>query len=525
MLWLLACVPLPAVSQATGQYKYRVWLADKPAGQYGTDAPQEFLSPAALERRSRQGIGIDTTDLPVYGAYVDAIAACGVRPVVTSRWLNTVVVALDDTSLLDAVRQLPFVAATECVWRGDGAASTLSHRKLRAARRQAADVYASSYEQIAMLGIDSLHAAGYRGEGMDIAVIDVGFSDVDDNPTIAQDRIAGVRDFVHGTFSYDGDTHGAMVLSCMLSDEPGTYVGSAPGATYRLLVSEDNDSEYPVEEDYWVAAVEWADSAGVDVVNTSLGYYAFDDPAMSYTHDDLDGSTAFSSRAAAMAAAKGMMLLVAAGNEGNAAWRKIIVPADADGILAVGAVSSDGVRASFSSVGNSADGRIKPEVMAVGSGTRMVIDSRGVISSSGTSFATPVLCGGVACLWQAHPEWTVARLREEVIRSSSRYASPDCYMGYGIPNLYAAHRSAAAVASLPREDGRRVAYADGCLLLPQPAGCNLHFTLYDMAGRLCGSGIIVAGDTRAAVSLPAGFYVAVVTDGSRSTASKVTVTR
>ena len=414
----------------------------------------------------------------------------------------------------------------ECVWRASTTPSLLSRRKLAMRDQAAPDEYADSYRQISMLRIDSLHAAGFRGDGIDIAVIDLGFYDVDVNPTIDQNRIAGTHDFVHGTFSYNAGKHGAQVLSRTLANDPGNYIGSAPEATYWLLVSEDDDSEYPVEEDYWVAAVEWADSAGVDIVNTSLGYFTFDDPSMDYTWDDLDGETAFSSRAASMAASKGMLLLLAAGNEGSGEWRKITVPADAHGVLAVGAVTSDGNRASFSGIGNSADGRIKPEVMALGSSARMIIDGHTVISASGTSFATPILCGGVACLWQARPEWSVAELREAVIRSASQYNTPDCYLGYGIPNLYAALDAHGGIDSeafsqpLPS-----MRYAGGQFLFPLPIERETLLVLYDSVGRLVHLCRLPQGaSTALAPALSEGLYVAVLSDGTSRTVHKIVVT-
>lgn len=523
-LSLLSLSALPV--QAEEAYKYRIWFADKAGSEYTVSNPETYLSAASIERRLRQGIDVDSTDFPVSHSYIDAVVACGARQVATSRWLNTLLVALDDTAVAGTIGRLPFVTKVECVWRASTTPSLLSRRKLAMRNQAAPDEYADSYRQISMLRIDSLHAAGFRGDGIDIAVIDLGFYDVDVNPTIDQNRIAGTHDFVHGTFSYNAGKHGAQVLSCMLSNDPGNYIGSAPEATYWLLVSEDDDSEYPVEEDYWVAAVEWADSAGVDIVNTSLGYFTFDDPSMDYTWDDLDGKTAFSSRAASMAASKGMLLLLAAGNEGSGEWRKITVPADAHGVLAVGAVTSDGNRASFSGIGNSADGRIKPEVMALGSSARMIIDGHTVISASGTSFATPILCGGVACLWQARPEWSVAELREAVIRSASQYNTPDCYLGYGIPNLYAAldaHGSIDSEAfSQPLPSMR---YAGGQFLFPSPIERETLLVLYDSVGRLVHLCRLPQGASTALTpALSEGLYVAVLSDGTSRTVHKIVVT-
>lgn len=526
VLWLLFLLPFAIPVQAGEAFKYRVWFADKPAGEYSTALPEAYLSAASIERRARQGMTVDTTDFPVSQDYIEAVVACGARQVVTSRWLNTLVVAIDDTTVVDAIRRLPFVTKVECVWRSNTSLGSLSKRKLLIdSEIMPEEEYADSYTQISMLNIDSLHAAGFRGEGIDIAVIDLGFYNVDANPTIDMEHIAGTHDFVHGTFSYDAGKHGAQVLSCMLSDVSGRYIGSAPGANYWLLVTEDEYSEYPVEEDYWVAAVEWADSVGVDIVNTSLGYFNFDDPVMDYTWDDLDGHTAFSSRAASMALSKGMLLLLAAGNEGSGEWCKITVPSDAEGVLCVGAVTATEERAVFSGIGYSADGRVKPEVAALGSGARMVIEGYSVISASGTSFATPILCGGVACLWQARPEWTAEQLREAVIRSASQYATPDCYLGYGIPNLYAAMNEPGAVEKAPQSYALpSLRYTGGSFYLSYPADSEMRLVLYDLSGRLVSECYFRQGSSVCSVNaMSEGIYIAVLTDGYDSRTCKIKI--
>lgn len=524
-LWLLFLLFVIVPLRAEEAYKYRVWFSDKPSGEYSLSAPEAYLSPASIERRTRQGIAVDSTDLPVSQQYIDEVVAFGARQVATSRWLNTLLVALDNPAMVYDISRLPFVTKVECVWRADEAPSLLSRRKFATREKVAPQEYDHSYSQISMLRIDSLHAAGFRGEDIDIAVIDLGFYNVDANPTIDQTHIAGTRDFVHGAFSYDAGAHGAQVLSCMLSDDPGNYIGSAPEADYWLIVSEDEESEYPVEEDYWVAAVEWADSVGVDIVNTSLGYFTFDDPTMDYTWDDLDGKTAFSSRAASMAASKGIMLLLAAGNEGTSSWRKITVPADAEGVLAVGAVTADSARASFSGIGYSADGRVKPEVMALGQGARMVINDHTVISASGTSFATPILCGGVACLWQAHPEWSVAELREAVIRSASQYDNPDVYRGYGIPNLYAALNYHSGIDQTAiSQHFPSFYYTGGEFCFSSPIERETRLLLYDPAGRLVHQCILSQGTVSSpAPVLPEGLYIAVLTVGSHRAVHKIIV--
>lgn len=448
--FLLLCFSMLVVCSAECQhlYKYRLWLKDKLQNEYSLDYPEEFLSAKSLQRRTKQGIEVDESDLPVSASYIEKIRREGAEPVVCSRWMNTVVVSLNDTTCLSALHALPFVETVECVWKKNTAvpARQLSAKRVEPASTWANSDFGASYDQLAMHQLDRLHQLGFRGEGMDIAVLDGGFSRVESSVFIAQEQLLGTKDFVHGKFSYSGSEHGAQVLSVMAADCAGTYVGSAPKANYWLAVTEDVDSEYPVEEDYWIAGAEWADSIGVDLINSSLGYTLFDDEQMDYTWDDLDGSTAFISKGATMAASKGICVVVAAGNEGMKTWQKISVPADADGILAVGGVTKQGGRSRISSIGNTADGRVKPDVMATGENTYVVFDND-VVMNTGTSLATPIICGGAACLWQAHPDWTVSQLIQAIRGSGSQAFNPDAYMGYGIPDFFAAHKGESSVGS------------------------------------------------------------------------------
>ncbi len=506
-------------------FKYRLWLTDKAGSSFSTEHPEEFLSPESISRRNRQNIPIEDSDLPVCKQYIEAITSLGVAPVVTSRWLNTVVISLNDTSVLSAIRALPFVQKAECVWKNDSTPSMISKRKRAAMQHLDADEngeYGKSYAQIALNGIDSLHRQGYRGENMTIAVLDGGFYSANNNPTIDLTHITGTRDFPHGTFSYNSDIHGAMVLSCMLSNDPQNYIGSAPQARYWLIVTEDDNSEYPVEEDYWVAGAELADSVGANIINTSLGYNSFDDASMNYSWADLDGETAFCSRGATIAASKGMLVVAAAGNEGNNRWEKVTVPGDASGILTVGAVDPNGARASFSSIGFTADGRTKPDVMATGSPARMISNGHEVISAQGTSFATPILCGGIACLWQARPEWSVAELIEAVQQSGSRADAPDEYMGYGIPNLNQAlnYHSNAPVPA--KRKPLAVAYTDnGKLSLLQPATRQTNVSIYNSLGQKIYSSIVKQGCSHIGYPPAAGILFILLDNGEQHHIQKI----
>lgn len=296
--------------------------------------------------------------------------------------------------------------------------------------------YGEAATQAEQLNVPALHNRGYRGQGMTIAIIDGGFYNADIIPMLQNTRILGTRDFVEpGNDVYGEENHGMMVLSCIATNNPGTFVGTAPEASFWLLRSEDADTEQPVEEDNWAAAVEFADSVGADVVNTSLGYSKYDDPADKIKYYEMDGRTCLASRTASMMASKGMVLCNSAGNEGDNHWKLISVPADADDVLTVGALTSKGENTLFSSLGNSADGRIKPDVMAMGQDCT-VLSPRGTLTqANGTSFASPIMCGAVTCYWQANPSLTALEVVKAVRALGDRYEHPDNVYGYGTPNF------------------------------------------------------------------------------------------
>lgn len=440
---LCIALTLPSVAQHT--YKYRVSLTDKQATEYSLDKPEQYLSRKALDRRARQGLKVDSTDLPVCRTYVDAIRRQGVDVVTTSKWQNTVTVQLSDTMLMDEIARLPFVKMTEKVWTlPDSIPARNKERKKEVENKleKTDNYYGPAYRQIAIHHGDSLHEAGFRGKGMTIAVIDAGFYNADEIKALKKVKLLGTRDFVNPHSDiYEENNHGMKVLSCMAANKPYVVVGTAPEASYWLLRSEDNDSEHLVEQDYWAAAVEFADSVGADVINTSLGYRAFDDKSKNYTYQDLTGHYALMSREAAMAADKGMVVVCSAGNEGQKIWKKITPPADAENVLTVGAMDVSGMNAVFSSVGYTTDGRVKPDVMAVGFASTVLDTDGNVSTANGTSFASPTMCGLVACLWQACPQLTAKELIELVKSSADRFDHPDNVFGYGIPDMWKAYKT------------------------------------------------------------------------------------
>ena len=421
--------------------KYRISLKDKAATDYSLQKPEMYLSKKSIERRKRQGLEIDSTDLPVCKKYVDAIRKKGVHVLVTGKWDNFVTVSCNDSMLIAEIAGLPFVRSTERVWRG--VAKRASERDSLINKPLRTDsLYGPAITQIKMSHADRLHEAGFKGQGMTIAVIDAGFHNVDKIEAMKNINILGTRDFVNPEADiYAESSHGMSVLSCMAMNQPNVMIGTAPEASYWLLRSEDEYSENLVEQDYWAAAIEFADSVGVDLVNTSLGYYSFDDPAKNYRYRDLNGHYALMSREAAKAADKGIVVVCSAGNSGSGSWKKITPPGDAENVITVGAVNKYGVLAPFSSVGNTADGRVKPDVVAVGLGSDVMGTDGNLRHANGTSFSSPSMCGMVACLWQACPELTAKEIIELVRRSGDRAVFPDNIYGYGIPDLWKAYQS------------------------------------------------------------------------------------
>lgn len=421
--------------------KYRISLKDKAATDYSLQKPEMYLSKKSIERRKRQGLEIDSTDLPVCKKYVDAIRKKGVHVLVTGKWDNFVTVSCNDSMLIAEIAGLPFVRSTERVWRG--VAKRASERDSLINKPLRTDsLYGPAITQIKMSHADRLHEAGFKGQGMTIAVIDAGFHNVDKIEAMKNINILVTRDFVNPEADiYAESSHGMSVLSCMAMNQPNVMIGTAPEASYWLLRSEDEYSENLVEQDYWAAAIEFADSVGVDLVNTSLGYYSFDDPAKNYRYRDLNGHYALMSREAAKAADKGIVVVCSAGNSGSGSWKKITPPGDAENVITVGAVNKYGVLAPFSSVGNTADGRVKPDVVAVGLGSDVMGTDGNLRHANGTSFSSPIMCGMVACLWQACPELTAKEIIELVRRSGDRAVFPDNIYGYGIPDLWKAYQS------------------------------------------------------------------------------------
>lgn len=457
--YILLGLALLYVTLLLGQdysYMFRLTLKDKGKSGYSIDKPEQFLSPKAIERRQKQGLKINESDVPISADYLKKIGENNGIIVAKSKWLNTVSVLVADSMMVDQLAGLPFIDSVMFVWRG-----TIYNRPEKMVPDSIPfypmnditpreSYYGLGTINIETLNGDKLHNAGFRGSGVSIAVIDAGFNNLKSIEYLDSINVREYKNFVYNGDGYSIynriNQHGLNSLSCMATNKPHRYVGTAPEADYYLYVSEDSRSEYPIEEDYWVAAIEHADSVGVDVVNTSLGYYKFDAPAISATYSDLNGKARLISRGANKAVEKGMFLVCSAGNEGSGNWGKITSPADAFGVLTVGAIRMDSTIAPFSSRGYTADLRIKPDVVALGFYTPLISDMGRITLKSGTSFSSPIMCGMVACLWQAFPGLTNAELLDVVQRSSDRYDDPNETFGYGIPNMEKAMQLAKQVA-------------------------------------------------------------------------------
>lgn len=437
---------LASASAQQDTLKYRISLRDKAATVYSLEHPEQFLSEKAIARRQKQNLAVDSTDLPVCRQYIDEIRRQGVNIVVVGKWENFVTVSCNDSALIEYIAALPFVRATEKVWTApkmnEGVGDAMRDSVINEPKIYTDSIYGPALTQIQLSNGDKLHDAGFRGQGMTIAVIDAGFHNLDKITAMRNIRVLGMKDFVNPQVDlFAASSHGLSVLSCIGMNQPGIMTGTAPEASFWLFRSEDEASEHLVEQDYWAAAVEFADSVGVDVLNTSLGYYAFDDKSKNYKYRDLDGHHALMSRQASHIADKGMVLVCSAGNSGMGSWKKITPPGDADNVLTVGAINKQAVLAPFSSIGNTADNRIKPDVVAVGEGADVIRTDGNQGKANGTSFSSPVMCGMVACLWQACPRLTAKELLELVRASGDRADYPDNIYGYGVPDMWKAYNS------------------------------------------------------------------------------------
>jgi len=421
-------------------YFYRIYFRDKGENSTSVYSANDLLSLRAIQRRDKAGIIVpDYRDIHVNSNYLNRIASLGLTFHTSSKWMNTALFKSQVSFDINSLLELPFVRDVKIVKRPG--TKSLHNDKLGFQEVQS-DLPPYSRPLTMINGI-AMHNSGYTGKNILIAILDGGFMNADAisslNNLRARRGIKSTFDFVKKTRSvYNSSTHGTAVLSILAGQISGQIEGTAPGADFLLIKTEDVESEFPCEEDLWVAGAEYADSTGADIISSSLGYFTFDDPSLNYKPTDLDGNTAFITIAADIAASKGILVVNSAGNERNKDWKKIIFPSDGDSVLAVGAVDGNNIISSFSSAGPSSDGRVKPDNSAMGVNVPAQTTGTEVFRSNGTSFSCPILSGISACLMQAVPSATSNDIISVLHSSADRYNFPDSLYGYGIPDIVSA---------------------------------------------------------------------------------------
>ncbi len=431
---------------------YRLYLRDKDLQHtpFSVSRPEQFLSARSIERRKRQGLSVDVTDLPIAPAYLDSVSRTGIEIVGQSKWNNTLLVKIHKEKELNKLNSLSFITRKLKVFSSP---DSITERKRSSFRKElnswesGPTHYGAAAEQLKSLGGQRIHERGFYGNGMMIAVLDGGFMNADRIPALHGVKLAGLKDFVvpKSNNIFEEMEHGTMVLSTMAANAPNLYVGVAPEAQYVLVRCEDERTESLAEEDYWASAAEYADSLGVDVINSSLGYHDFDDVKTNHLYWEQDGETALISHTASMCADKGIICVNSAGNDGMGVWKKINFPADAKDILTVGSINEQGKNAAFSAVGPTADGRIKPDVMAFGSPASVITGRGAIINDNGTSFSSPLIAGMTACLWQALPHKTAKQIIKLVKMAGNNQQHPDNIYGYGVPDFWKAYQTGKAI--------------------------------------------------------------------------------
>jgi hypothetical protein len=464
--------------EAVYNFFYRIYFRDKGTNEIDNYTPEDLLSERAVERRTMANIQVpDLRDLPVFSEYIEQIVSSGFTFHSASRWMNTALFKTEELKDISDLEILPYVSEVKIVKNAGG--KDLVADKLDFETIQ--DEFPLFDQPIVMLNGKSVHNSGFNGKGILIAVLDGGFENADNITSLESLRN---RKGIKGTFDFAGNdqnvygyhNHGTAVLSVLAGNIPGSIEGSARDADYWLLRTEDTGSEFPVEEDFWIAAAEFADSLGADIISSSLGYYNFDDPLLDYKYSDMDGNSTFVTRAADIAASKGILVVNSAGNERNKTWVRIIAPSDGDSVMAVGAVAWDRKISSFSSAGPSSDNRIKPDLVAQGVSVPVQTKTNTVERSSGTSFSCPVLSGMCACIMQAVPQATNYDIISSLYSVADRYNSPDSLYGYGIPDI---------VEVINKLQEKYVLQTDkGSVVSPNPFNTELKITFREIPERL-----------------------------------------
>jgi hypothetical protein len=486
-------------------YWYFVRFTDKKHNAYSLTSPSSFLSQRAIDRRNKQKIAIDSTDLPVTQSYIDSLRTYGFSIKHTSRWQNAATILSTDSLKPLSLKEKSFIKDVKLVgYRIDKQNAMFidpENNAIKTSRKKYSDPvdYGIARTQAEQCHGNTLHEAGFKGENMQIAILDGGFYHVDSLPAFdsirLQNRILGHKDFVNSSDSfYSTHTHGMCVFSILSANMPGQIVGSAPHASYYLIRTEDVSSEYPVEECNWLAGAELADSLGIDIISTSLGYSSFDDSHFNHAYAEMNGSTSIISQAAEMAFKKGILVIASAGNERDNSWKYITVPADAPDVLTVGAVDDSGAVTGFSSCGPTADKRIKPDIVALGYKTAIQTPLGKISIGNGTSYSTPVAAGFSTCLWQSLPQLSAAEIVALIRSTSSKSFSPDSLYGYGIPDFEKAYSYGKQIVTLRQESEKQVValptiFTNSVSLTFRQSKHGFYaFEIYDIKGRKLSEG-------------------------------------
>ncbi len=441
-------------STAKAQDRYAIFYKFKPQEDFTLSNPSQFLTQASLERRVKEGVQVDSLDLPVSPKYVSEVESLSEYIIFNTKWFNATVAVLTERAVKE-ISELDFVDRIEYVAPGfrtnpnarirERVLATTTRETCLSENKRILEEEENPYDfQNELLGIPEMHAEGFRGEGVTIAVLDAGFPSVNDQSSFSQlfdnNQLIATRDFVRPWMAdvFFDNQHGTNVLSLIAADDSELLQAGAPDANYILIITEDDDTEYRIEEYTWVRGAEFADSLGVDIVHSSVGYFDFDDPTMNYTADDMDGQTAVITRGAQIASDKGILVVNSTGNYGSGE-STIVAPADAKGVIAVGGTTNSLEVAGFSSRGPTADGRMKPDLAAFASGVALLRSNGNLSFGNGTSFSSPQVTALAAGLLQARPDWSKDELIENLKLSGSQAENPDNLLGFGIPNFYRAY--------------------------------------------------------------------------------------
>jgi hypothetical protein len=435
---LLICFQLQVFAQEDAW----VYLTDKEDVANSIANPISILTQKSIDRKQAHGVNIDERDVPVNESYISQLKTqTGITVLAKSKWFNAVHVRGSETDInnLDDLTYVDYIVFAD---KNLNTRTSKPKNKFDLETERTAFIYGAAYNQIEMIQGNVLHLDNKTGTGMTIAVIDAGFPNVNTMGGFQRLRenggILGGYDFFDrnpDVYANTSSSHGTMVLSTMAGFIEDEYVGTAPDAFYYLFRTENAPNENPVEESLWVEAAERADSLGVDIINSSLGYKTYDNPNYDHSDADLDGLTTYISKGANIAFEKGMLVVNSAGNSGATGLN---APADAAGVFTIGAVDANGDYASFSSQGSVFQPTQKPDVVTQGEESAIIRSSNSIGTANGTSFSSPIMAGALACLWESLPDFSNAEIMQLVRETASQYNTPDYFLGYGIPNLSSA---------------------------------------------------------------------------------------